>query len=112
MPDPNPKRPTPVSVSATLRFAGWAAYRKSSHGYRLSQPDPSTVRVDYDPGSYPIDRAESLANMAAALRRKGWTVTEDDTGRLLVQGTGTSRPAGRGVLEDQPDAPSPRSGAR
>ena len=82
-----PKPPTPVSVSATLRYAGFGAWRKGSDGYRVRWPDPNTVSVDYDPGPYTVDRREALAKMAAALRRKGWTVTEDSSGRLLVKGT-------------------------
>ncbi len=93
-----PKPPTPRSVSATLRTAGFAAAQripppgmyKLSEGYRAEwqQGEGSPVVVSFiTDGAYVHEQA--LSAMTETLTRKGWSVrkVEDMSrpGRLIVK---------------------------
>ena len=79
-----PKPPTPRSVSATLRSAGFSAYRDGrDEGYRVEWlplvPGPSEVRVGFESVTWEIcDLA--METMTVVLQRKGWSVRLVQTG--------------------------------
>lgn len=93
-----PKPPTPRSVSATLSAADFRARRDGrAEGYEVewSLDDPPTgVVVDFEPdwgddSTTAMAAAEALRftalhQMAAVLRRKGWTVTAEQPGSRLM----------------------------
>lgn len=80
-----PKPPSPRSVSATLRTAGFRAIGDGDEGYEVGPyggPGSGTVHVTFrsyrgDGSGAAIDAAlafelEALASMMATLRHKGW----------------------------------------
>ena len=83
-----PQPPTPRSVSATLRTAGFRAIGDADEGYDAGwcggDPGSGAVHVSYhswrgDGTGAAIDAAlaatlEALASMTATLRNKGWAV--------------------------------------
>ena len=81
-----PKPPTPASVSATLRTAGFRASPKAStqEGYRVGGNDALTVWVGFTSDD-PAVRADALVKMGATLSRKGWAVSTERADLLLVR---------------------------
>ena len=94
------KPPTPRSVSATLRAAGFKAIGDGDEGYEAAWfgAYPATaagvVHVRFcayrgDGTSAAIDEArelehKALAAMAAVLRHKGWAAEERESGTYLI----------------------------
>lgn len=94
-----PKPPTPGSVSATLRYAGFRAIGDGDEGYEVTwhAADSSPaggVRVKFHDwteswagsdalGLAAANEADALVKMAVALRHKGWQVAEPG-GYLIV----------------------------
>lgn len=81
-----PKQPTPASVSATLRTAGFRASRREQRGAGMAWTEGYMVaRHGYTPcvavefvagdGDSTI-LADALTKMTAALRHKGWLVRQ------------------------------------
>ena len=99
-----PKPPSPRSVSATLRTAGFRAIGDGDEGYEVAwwRDDPAAGQVhvsycDYrgDGTSAAVDEArelehKALTSMGDALRRKGWAAGERDSlcPYLIVQEAG------------------------
>ena len=75
--------PTVRSVSATLRTAGFAAWKPGrDEGYLcewFGTPDASPVRVSFKAITRELDDL-AMKTMTAALMRKGWSVREVSTG--------------------------------
>jgi hypothetical protein len=91
-----PKPPTPRSVSATLRTAGFRAIGAGTEGYEVAWhgdgPGVHLVFIaddgdDSTAAHVVADRLrdEALVSMAATLRRKGWHV-EQRYAYLIVTG--------------------------
>jgi hypothetical protein len=79
------KPPTPASVSATLRHAGFAAWKPGrDEGYlcEWTQGEGSAVRVSWEAVTNELDEL-ARKTMAATLTRKGWNVR--DIGYLIVK---------------------------
>lgn len=104
-----PKPPSPRSVSATLRTAGFKAIGDGDEGYICAwfrDIPGSAVHVSFhaycgDGSAAAGDEArelenKALASMGDALRRKGWAAEEWETfGCLIVTATGLSAPRER-----------------
>lgn len=94
-----PKPPTPGSVSATLRTAGFRAIGDGDEGYEVRRhggTPAAGVRVSFHDwtenwaGADALEQAaaneaDALVKMAATLRHKGWQVDELP-GHLVVRG--------------------------
>ena len=91
-----PYPPSPRSVSATLRTAGFRAIGDGDEGYEAAwfRDDPASgaVHVSFHrwrPSGAPLDEArelerKALASMGDTLRRKGWAAEERDGGTWLI----------------------------
>ena len=90
------KPPTPRSVSATLRTAGFSAYRPGrDEGYLVEwfgMPGSSPVRVGFEAVTNELD-ALAMETMTVVLTRKGWSVRAVSTGGgcLIVKEAGDER---------------------